>query len=279
MNTTPQSQDKLFSLRVLPLEHVIPHERVDPERVARLVARLRESMILKNPPIVAQWDDRYVVLDGATRYTAFLEMGFEHIVAQVVQSTDQALTLQTWKHIKQGMPIADLLQLVQAVPEIVMTPASTEAMLADPAGNLNHCHLALSDGRVFRLETVPEQDWFPVLHRLVDSYLESGQVDRTRLLGMAAVKEEHPDLIGLFVFPQFTIEQVLHIARTGHVVPAGITRFVIPGRVLRINLDLHRLRQPEPLATKSRWLDEHIVTLIGNHRMRYYEEPVYLFDE
>ncbi|MCB9125105.1 MAG: hypothetical protein H6643_11420 [Caldilineaceae bacterium] len=51
---------------------VFPHERFHPARVERLKKRLTQEGRLVNPPIVAELGDgRYVVLDGATRVTAF----------------------------------------------------------------------------------------------------------------------------------------------------------------------------------------------------------------
>ncbi|MFQ5577473.1 MAG: hypothetical protein ACE5G8_10860, partial [Anaerolineae bacterium] len=90
---------------------------------------------------------------------------------------------------------------------------------------------------------------------------------------------EFPNMVGLFVYPAFTIEQILQISSVGKVVPAGLTRFIIPGRVLRLNLDLTRLKKDEPKALKTAWLNKQVRKLVANHHIRYYEEPVYLLDE
>jgi len=75
------------------------------------------------------------------------------------------------------------------------------------------------------------------------------------------------------------VEQILQISSMGKTVPAGITRMVVSGRVLRLNLDLERLKVDEPHTLKSAWLNETVYNLIGDHHVRYYEEPVYLLDE
>ena len=72
---------------------------------------------------------------------------------------------------------------------------------------------------------------------------------------------------------------VLEVSKAGKVFPAGITRFIIPGRVLRINVDLTRLIKTEPMATKTQWLSQFLDDLFDQRRVRYYEEPLYLLDE
>ena len=67
---------RLPDLRFVPVDAVFPHEFHDLQRTLPLVEKLRESGVLRNPPIITQVGDghrvepRYVVLDGANRTTA-----------------------------------------------------------------------------------------------------------------------------------------------------------------------------------------------------------------
>ncbi len=61
--------------------------------------------------------------------------------------------------------------------------------------------------------------------------------------------------------------------------PAGVTRFVIPGRVLRLNAHLDTLRRPASLAQKNKWLNEPLTERLARAGARYYQEPVILLDE
>src|SRR6266498_879375 len=80
-------------------------------------------------------------------------------------------------------------------------------------------------------------------------------------------------------YSQFNLEQVLHLATEHKVVPAGITRFIIPGRVLRLHVPLDKLASDESLDSKNDWLDQLIQEKLVNRRLRYYQEPVILLDE
>ena len=61
--------------------------------------------------------------------------------------------------------------------------------------------------------------------------------------------------------------------------PAGVTRFVIPGRVLRLNARLDTLRRSASLTQKNEWLNELLTERLARAGARYYQEPVVLLDE
>jgi len=112
-----------------------------------------------------------------------------------------------------------------------------------------------------------------------NAYIAASHVERTLNRSIISLRQEYPDLAALVVFPEYTVDQVLQIARAGRVLPAGITRFIIPGRVLRLNADLHYLKSDKSLAEKNEWLRQIIVDKLANSEIRYYAEPVYLLDE
>jgi hypothetical protein len=93
------------------------------------------------------------------------------------------------------------------------------------------------------------------------------------------LRQEHADLAAVVIFQQYSVSQVLQIAQAGRVLPAGITRFIIPGRVLRLNADLSMLKADKPLREKEAWLDQLVLDKLASNRVRYYAEPVYLLDE
>ena len=73
----------LPDLRMLRSEKLVPHEDCDPRRVVRLSERLKSEAMLKNPPIVAAIPetDKYVILDGANRALAFVNLKISHILS------------------------------------------------------------------------------------------------------------------------------------------------------------------------------------------------------
>lgn len=271
--------DNPLSLRILPMSKVFPHEEIDPARVARLVARFSKDKLLKNPPIVAEWEGNFVVLDGATRVSALKEMNFDYLAAQVVSLDENRVDAQTWNHIVQNVSPEAVLAIAEKLPEVEhvkVSSATIEDSMIEMGGV---CYVVLPNEQFCVIKPAPHGSRLDALNKFVAAYIEAADVRRTRAKRFVDAKVEFPEMSALVIFPIFSLEQILQISSAGKFVPAGITRTVIKGRVLRLDLDLDRLGKDEPFPLKSAWLNERVYELIGNHRVRYYEEPIYLLDE
>src|SRR5437667_14559 len=84
------------------------------------------------------------------------------------------------------------------------------------------------------------------------------------------------DLPGLLRARGLSIRE---ISRAPVKLPAGITRHLIPGRALRVNLPLDVLTSPGEIEQKNRWLADEIHRRLLENRIRYYPESSFLFDE
>jgi len=275
-----------LGLRLVSTDKVFPHERFHPARVERLKQRLTQDARLVNPPIVAEMSDgRYVVLDGATRVTAFKQLGIPHIIVQVVDLQRGNVKMNTWFHVAHGGRDESLVQVVGRVAGVKLTPL--------PVDHLPHAlwersalgYLVTADRSGYLLELTDavhggaESDWIDVLVELVDAYGAWGDVGRTLDTDIDALSAHYPALAGLFVYPQFSPEIVVQVAERGRLLPAGITRFLIPGRILRLNAALDVLAADVSPGAKADWLDHIVEVKLANRGVRYYEEPVMLLDE
>ena len=270
--------DRPFSLGIVPLDKIFLHETVDPHRVERLVRRLETDQVLVNPPVVIEAGDRYVVLDGATRTTAFKQLGYPHIAVQVV-APDENLILHTWFHTIRNLNPVELLKRLNDLPEVVLLEHESPKALGAVLARKRLCYLHTVDDRIFLVRPAPGVDDLAALNKVTQTYIDTSQLTRTLTTDMALLRQEYPDLSALVVFPQYTVEQVLQIARNGQLLPSGITRFIIPGRVLRVNIDLSYLKADCSLAEKNEWLQQLLTDKLAQGRIRYYQEPVYLLDE
>ncbi len=266
-------------LRVFPSAVLLLHEDPDPGRIARLREALRRERVLRNPPIVALIaGGRAAVLDGANRVTALRDIGAQQIVAQVVPYEQPEIQLSTWRHYVRDDGAAPLRGRLRSIGEVSATamddPSEAErrlgrregvAAVTDAEGTL-----LLYDGRdaVAAAET---------LNRLVSVYRDR-RIYRVDGGDLDALRAEYGPGT-LIVFPPFSKSDILLIAERGGRLPAGITRHIIPGRALRLNVPLEWLMEragPEAAqarldaAVQARWLD---------HGVRYYAEPTFLFDE
>jgi hypothetical protein len=267
----------------VPTDSIIPHEQHDKQRLAPLVAKLREQSVLKNPPVVTPvWGGgpRYMVLDGANRATAARAAGFPHMVVQVVPYDDHAVQLRTWNHALAAHTRADLERSLAAIPGLVSRnaePMQARAMLARREALawiqlVEAPALTLHGGRDLHERNT-------LLNRIVDAYARR-KFYRVAGDDFGIVRTRHPDATALVVFPHFEPAEILELATGGDRLPAGITRHLIRWRALRLNVPVAMLTdETRSLDDKNRWLGEWVREKLAQRHVRFYEEPTVLFDE
>lgn len=268
-----------LSLKVVPVSDIFPHEYFDPERVADLAERLQSAKTLVNPPVVAEWEDKYVVLDGATRTNAFKRLEYAHIVVQVVSPKDDQIHLHTWYHALHGPTRDELFDLLSKNPAYHLQLISDDESHTTMKENNAICSININDGTRYWVFNAPDVDFLTALNQLVTDYTSISHIHRTLNTDFATLETEIDSIVALVIFPQFQIEDVLIAAVKGTLLPAGITRFVIPGRVLRLHADMEVLRTHGSLLRKNIWLDRLLSDKLARRRVRYYQEPIFLLDE
>jgi phosphoglycerate dehydrogenase-like enzyme len=269
-----------LSLEVVAVEKVSPHEQIDEKRVARLMERLQHEARLINPPIVTYWNDRYIILDGATRFTALQRLGYPHIIVQVVDAHRDDFQLHTWYHvISDERPFVDLTADLAAQPGLHLATVTVEEAQSAVNERDALCYFLDRDGQAMLVKATAGADRLEMMNHVVSHYNNWGIVERTLVTELDRLRGQFPQMKAVAVFPQFRPEQVFDTASEGRLLPAGLTRFVIPGRILRLNADLERLKADEPLPAKRAWFNDFLAQKLARSRLRYYQEPVILLDE
>lgn len=265
-------------LRVVPTANVIPHEQVDPRRVNRLLTRLQADGILVNPPIVMEMDSQYVVLDGATRCMALKQLGYPDMIVQVISPAAE-VQLYTWHHVLCRVSVDALRAALINLPAVTLVEINLEQMLDQSVEYEGICYLQLVTGQVLVVQPTAGQSHLEALNLVTQTYLQMSHVHRTINHKLMNLQQEYPDMAALVIFPPYTVDQVLQLAQSETVFPAGITRFIIPGRILRLNAELAPLKSNRSLQEKNQWLQDMLRDKLHKGKIRYYAEPVYLLDE
>ena len=230
---------QLPDLRVIAVDQAIAHEETDTRRVRRYAKAFLKIRSLYDPPIVTLISKRrYLVLDGANRVAVFRQLGIRHIVVQVVKYAPPFVELQTWNHL-----ICD---------QRFKHPAS-KPVVRFKISQLN-----------------------PMVN-FVKRY--NGTFGFYRVVGdnFKKLRQQYPDAACLVVFPRFKPAHIVRLSLAGTVIPSGITRHLVAGRALSINIPLSILRARGSVAEKNRWLKRFISDKIKNHRVRYYAESTFVF--
>jgi len=271
-------------LGILPLDKLILHERHDQQRSPGLVDNIRSSGVLRNPPIITPLHDRtgrYMVLDGAHRTLSFQTLGMHHILAQVVEPDDPALSIHPWNHVLWGMEADEFYESINSIPFIRLEACTQEDGYRQLASHHALALIHLPGGETLAAR-IPVNDLVTrvnFLNAIVDRYKDRAGMDRTSIKEIEALKKLYPDLTGLVVLPGFRIEDILYLAGENHLLPTGSTRFTISPRALHVNYPLSELEAEITLEEKNsnlqRWLQERL----ANKGVRYYAEATFLFDE
>ena len=273
------SAQEMPILQIVPSDSLVLHEDADPRRVERLTVRLREDGLMKNPPIVTPLDEqRYVVLDGANRVSGLWRLGVPHALVQVVDY--DRVELDTWYHLVTGIPRDALFGAVRGVPGVHLLHTDLDTAREDLAQRRSLAYLVCPGGEVFSI-TSPGSllEGARILVDISNVYRGSANIHRVRIDSMFALTAMYDDVAALIVYPAFTRADILALAREQAKVPTGITRHIIPGRALRVNLPLGLLTEPRPLEAKNEWLTAWQREKLATKSVRYYAESTYLFDE
>jgi hypothetical protein len=278
---------RLPDLRFVPTEAVHPHEYHDLQRSQPLVARLCESGVLKNPPIVTQVGDgmrvepRYVVLDGANRSTAARAAGWPHLPVQVVRYEEPTVELHTWYHALTAGARDILERGLSAIVGIEFRHYDRTHARAMLARREALACVVLDDDDVLVVQgghTLHERN--ELLNALVHLYQDRVPYTRATSDSLASARREHPEVQALVIFPRFDPAEVIDLASAGEYLPAGITRHLIRWRALRVNVPVALCEdRTRTLDQKNAWLTAWATERLTKREVRFYEEPTVLYDE
>lgn len=269
-----------IKLRFVPLDRVLLHEEDDPYRVKRLILVLQHDGRLRNPPIVAEHGEAYIVLDGATRTTALREMGYRDVLVQIVDYYADNLQLKAWHHVVVGLPQNRLLSGLADVDGVTLQQVDAETAGRMLASREIAACVVMPNGQ--RFAVLCEGDSHrraSLLCRLVAEYRGKAEVHRTTEVDLPTLRAQYPEMTAVIVFPQYAPGEIVQIALGGAKVPMGITRHVVAGRALGLDIPLDMLTDAQSLDAKNAWLDDLIHKRLQGNKIRLYQEPVFVFDE
>lgn len=258
-------------LRIVPTPALHPHEEHDSQRSTPLAERLRTEAFMINPPLVAPMDDDYVILDGANRYHAFTELGYPHILVQVVDYTTDWVQLDTWHHVIGGWQGTHLLREAAEL---------STARIHDQPDDQAAARFTLVTGEVYSVIPANGHTVNAAVRAFVALYQRSAALHRTAIHDTEALWDLYPDAIALVRFLQMQPADIVQAARSRDYLPPGISRHIVHGRAIRINYPLQVLRdRAQSLEAKNAALQDWVRQKLATRQIRYYAEATYQFDE
>lgn len=273
----------LFHLEVIAIKDILTHEELDPSNSKELINFLKKSQTLSNPIIVASLGEgKYLQLDGMNRIYSFKTLGIKTITAQVVDYNNQEeIQLSSWLHIFKG-DIKKFLNFIKKDPSLIvrlgkMDQVGHRYIKEKDFGRL--CTVVNNKKEVFFISTGGSfSEKIKRMNYLVSFYknnLSRGALPYT--LNQDTIKvffKQNPQDNIIVIFPTFTPQQIIESAKTEVLLPTGITRHLVKGRVLNINLPLSLFDNKKSLKEQNKEQDK----ILLSKRSRLYEEATVNFE-
>jgi hypothetical protein len=249
----------LNDLRLVELERLVLHEAHDEDRLANLRGRIEAEREQRNPVIVSSQGDCCLVLDGAHRVRALEELGCCLVLAQFVEPPERA---QSWAHLLEGVGLQEL-RGVEGI-ELSERPGGPRLAEVEVAGGKRVYLRSREEGLLAEVRA---------LWALQSLYPEGVMVRRVEPNGRLRPAEGE----AMVRYRPFAPEELVEIVRSGAVLPAGITRFRVRERVLGVRYPLGKMQDGDA-PSRNAELQAFVKRLWEENRIRYYEEPVVLFE-
>lgn len=271
-------------LRLVRTESVRFHEHPERSRTLRLVERVRREKILRNPPIVAELDGGgFLLLDGANRVSAFLELGYTQLPVQVIDYGDPSIQLKGWHHLLLEGHVLDLAAHYRKLPDVRLRRVQSQEL--ERLLELRRVHAVLVDERAVCWALFPAsgfdlRGWMRTLERVIAAYEEKTRLERIKLADYENLPHVFDSLEHqLCLFPLLTKSELLQLAEAEVRIPTGITRHLVPGRALNLNIGLDFLSEMRDESERAEHFSRFIEQLEVEGRIRFYEEAVFILSE
>lgn len=270
----------LQNLKIIKIKDVFFHEEADPKRTEHLTSRIKGDGIFINPPIVAQLGQKYVLLDGANRVSAIKSLACDDILVQIVDYT--TVGLKTWQHVicslnqaKFKKQVSDLVRKKRGYLKLEKINAEIKKL---PKSDLSWIIFGKKGYKIKKLGDFSKDLLF--LNEFSKLYKENALFYRIESsIGISKVFKNYKNFTALVKFPEFSRQDILRAAKSDIKLPSGISRHILPIRILKINLPLSLLKSKNEPLFKNQKLKKLLQARITNNQARFYEEPVWIFDE
>lgn len=261
------------NLQIIPVSHICPHEEHDSQRSKPLIRRLRHTARFTNPPIVAPMGDgRFVILDGANRYHSVKQLGFAHVLVQVVPYDSGLVELLVWQHIISEWSEEAFLAALAQLPALQRGDTNDSNAIAI---------VTCKHTPPFAL--MPNEDTRStnaLLRAFVNVYQRQAHLERTSIENVEELWQLYPKAIALVKFKPYTPAQIIHAAQSNDYLPPGVSRHIIQGRALKLNFPMEKLRDNAlSLEDKNAFLRSWLQEKFSLRNVRLYTESTYQFDE
>lgn len=273
--------ENYFDLRLLKISDVKLHEDTENKRLRNIFQRISHDKYLMNPVIIGKYENDYILIDGANRFSSLKEIGCKLVLAQIIDYKDKEIKLYSWNHFVYDLEVDAILNLAKKKKyKITETNFKNGRKIAN--SGINKILISDIENNKHFIITF-ENNFEKILKGLFDiTKLYTGKYIFDRSESDIKIEElkKYSRKKGILIdFPDFKKDHIVNIARKKLKIPTGISRHILKNRVLHVKYPISNLKTVGNLETKSKELSKYLYKKIDDNKVRQYKESVIIFDE
>jgi len=273
-------------IKILPLENTLIHEGTVKRWVEKVAEYIQHDGFIKHPVVVTENSGKYIVLDGMHRVAALKELGVRDIAAYIVDY-DKNVKLYGWDGlILSPISIHDSLEHFKNGRDFKIIRISSYEEARKLLALRNIYFFMMGKKEIIDAVAPPDasthielEEWISCFRSMEEKLDEAGH--KIIYIADSQSLQDFRDSNAhvLFGRPSFTKAEVLKRTLQSKIFPRKSTRHVIPGRPLRVDVDLTLLREHIDIETKNQLLQSRLKWAWENNMVRYYPDSVFVFSD
>jgi hypothetical protein len=288
-----EMQMNLFELRFVHLEDLIFHETCDFKRTQKLAEEIRRDGHLKNPVLVGYINpegdqksnngkgEKWLVLDGVNRVSALRLLNIPDVLVQSVNYEDERVELSSWSHLIFDANKEEIIEKIKDLNmEVSSCPLNWRKEALKHQKTISYFIFKDMSGIVVNNGSFTPENKVKNLYQLMATYNGRSEIcyldSENHLL---SVFDHFKKSSAINLIPRFDKKEILDLVQKNILLPFGVTRFIVPNRVLGLEVSCSVLCASTPLFEKNSFLRELLVYRIRTKKAKFYQESVTLFNE
>ena len=304
-------QKNLFELTFVHSEDLIFHETCDFKRTQKLAEEIKRDGHLKNPVLVGfiKAEDnekshvgsgcpspakggtqqqpnhgrveKLLVLDGVNRVSALRLLNLPDVLIQIVDYEDKKVKLSSWNHLIFDAQKEEIIKKIKDLNlEVSFCPFNWRKEALNHQKTISYFLFRDMSGIVVNNGSLTPEDKVKNLYQLIALYNGRSEIcyldSENHFL---SVFEHFKKSSAINLIPIFDKKEILGLVQKSILLPFGVTRFIVPHRVLGLEVSCSVLSAQTPLSEKNLFLKELLTYRIKTKKAKFYQESVTLFNE
>ncbi len=275
-------------IKIVPTRNVLIHENVVYKWAQNIATYIQEAGIQKNPIVVHKIKNKYIVLDGMHRVQAFKILECKDIMVYEVDYYSPEIKLKGW----------DAVVFTKENTYSLLKLAFSKEYVIEKITKKNNIRKLINNQEILfgvrdkknkyytislkkNLKNISREKYLDLIIKAIERFEKILDLKNLKILYLpdTTSEKDFQTLQGdiLLYRPIFTKDDIIYRTLKGKIFPRKSTRHIIPGRPLRVDINLTILKEKISLKVKNQLLKSHLMWCFASNKVRYYPEPVYIF--